>query len=215
MFVFRIEEPDSIAASPTPAKAIPAAQIRAPAPSAAPVAFAPVTISQPSQPVAQQSPSVAQPQPFVSPRGVIPVCAACIQTPQILNVTAVGTTTTQTRVEAAPSAQVNPQVQLAAGMPEVVRSSQAVIAPVPSNGIALVVQEGIPPTQFTDSQGRVPTIYRLDMGDPGAFLVAQGFMVKNKDVLYVANASSAEFTKFLGIMVQVMYPLVNGKAIGL
>ena len=75
----------------------------------------------------------------------------------------------------------------------------------------MVPQQGIPATQFTDSQGRVPTIYRLDMSDPGAFLVAQGFMVKNKDVIYVANASSTEFAKFLNIMVQVLYPIVNGK----
>ena len=57
----------------------------------------------------------------------------------------------------------------------------------------------------------MPTIYRLDMSDAGAFLVAQGFMVKNKDVIYVANASSTEFGKFLNIMVQVLYPIVNGK----
>jgi polysaccharide export outer membrane protein len=75
----------------------------------------------------------------------------------------------------------------------------------------MVSQQGIPATQFTDSQGRVPTIYRLDMSDPGAFLVAQGFIVKNKDVIYVANASSTEFGKFLNIMVQVLYPIVNGK----
>jgi len=49
------------------------------------------------------------------------------------------------------------------------------------------------------------------MSDPSAFLVAQGFLVKNKDVIYVANASSAEFAKFLSIMVQVLYPIVNGK----
>jgi hypothetical protein len=90
-------------------------------------------------------------------------------------------------------------------------SSRAVVAPVSNISPALVSQQGIPATQFTDSQGRVPTIYRLDMSDPGAFLVAQGFMVKNKDVIYVANASSIEFAKFLNIMVQVLYPIVNGK----
>jgi hypothetical protein len=90
-------------------------------------------------------------------------------------------------------------------------SSRAVVAPVSNISPAMVSQQGIPATQFTDSQGRVPTIYRLDMSDPGAFLVAQGFMVKNKDVIYVANASSTEFAKFLNIMVQVLYPIVNGK----
>ena len=65
----------------------------------------------------------------------------------------------------------------------------------------------------TDSEGRIPTIYRLDMSDPAAFLMAQGFVMKNKDVLYVANASSVEFNKFLNIIISVVYPIVNTGAI--
>ena len=60
-----------------------------------------------------------------------------------------------------------------------------------------------------DQDGKIPVVYRLDMSDPSAFFVAQNFMVKNKDVIYVANASSVEFSKFLNIMVSVIYPLVN------
>jgi len=51
------------------------------------------------------------------------------------------------------------------------------------------------------------------MSDPSAFFVAQSFKVKDKDVIYVANASSVEFTKFLNIMVSVIYPLVNAGTI--
>jgi polysaccharide export outer membrane protein len=61
----------------------------------------------------------------------------------------------------------------------------------------------------TDPQGRIPTIYRLDMSDPVAFLLAQGFVIKNKDVMYVANAYSVEFSKFLNIIISVVYPIVN------
>ena len=60
-----------------------------------------------------------------------------------------------------------------------------------------------------DQDGKIPVVYRLDMSDPSAFFVAQNFMIKNKDVIYVANASSVEFNKFLNIMVSVIYPLVN------
>lgn len=60
-----------------------------------------------------------------------------------------------------------------------------------------------------DSDGKIPVVYRLDLSEPSAFFVAQNFMVKNKDVIYVANASSVEFNKFLNIMVSVIYPLVN------
>jgi hypothetical protein len=116
----------------------------------------------------------------------------------------------QQNVASVSASQQNPNAQtpaLAVATP----SSRAVVAPVSNISPAMVSPQGIPATQFTDSQGRVPTIYRLDMSDPGAFLVAQGFMVKNKDVIYVANASSTEFAKFLNIMVQVLYPIVNGK----
>lgn len=68
---------------------------------------------------------------------------------------------------------------------------------------------GDDPIKATDTQGRVPTIYRLDMSNPASFLLAQGFVMKNKDVVYVANASSVEFNKFLNIMISVVYPIVN------
>jgi polysaccharide export outer membrane protein len=67
--------------------------------------------------------------------------------------------------------------------------------------------------QATDPQGRIPTIYQLDMGEPSAYLLAQNFTMKNKDVLYVANASSVEFTKFLNVIISVVYPIVNTGAV--
>ena len=71
---------------------------------------------------------------------------------------------------------------------------------------ALASNEAI---KATDNQGKVPTIYRLDMSNPASFLLAQGFVMKNKDVVYVANASSVEFNKFLNIMISIVYPIVN------
>ena len=49
-------------------------------------------------------------------------------------------------------------------------------------------------------EGRVPLLYRVNLKDPGAFLVAQNFMMKDKDVVYVANAPAAELQKFLNIL---------------
>ena len=60
-----------------------------------------------------------------------------------------------------------------------------------------------------NQEGKVPVVYRLDLSDPAGFFLAQGFQIKNKDVLYVANASSVELQKFLNIMVSVIYPIVN------
>ena len=211
VFVFRFEEPD---AASMPFNA-PNAQLVAQASNnqlqQVSSAQTPVRIQTvASQPVgAPATPTVvaqtAQPasQPFVSPRGVIPPCAACVQP--------VATPSTSSVATSATTAPVQQSVASASASQQNTPTNRAVVAPVSNISPAMVPQQGIPATQFTDSQGRVPTIYRLDMSDPGAFLVAQGFMVKNKDVIYVANASSTEFGKFLNIMVQVLYPIVNGK----
>lgn len=47
----------------------------------------------------------------------------------------------------------------------------------------------------------VPLIYRLDFKDPQSFFVAQGFRMRDKDMLYVANHPTAEFGKFLSMVV--------------
>ncbi len=217
VFVFRFEEPDT---APTPFNSVntkviaqtPSNQIQqanAALPQVRPqVGSNSQTATSVAQNVMQQTaPSAAQ--PFVSPRGVIPPCAACVQ-PAAPMVVATATPPIQ-QAAASTSASQPTSTSQSSDLGLNAPSSRAVVAPVSNISPALVSQQGIPATQFTDSQGRVPTIYRLDMSDPGAFLVAQGFMVKNKDVIYVANASSIEFAKFLNIMVQVLYPIVNGK----
>jgi polysaccharide export outer membrane protein len=43
----------------------------------------------------------------------------------------------------------------------------------------------------------VPVIYNLDLRDPAGYFLASKFEIRNKDVVYAANASSVEITKFL------------------
>jgi polysaccharide export outer membrane protein len=62
--------------------------------------------------------------------------------------------------------------------------------------------------------GRVPVVYRLDLKDPRSFLVAQGFRMRNKDVVYVANAPAAELQKFLNILTAVVFTGTGLAAIG-
>ena len=59
------------------------------------------------------------------------------------------------------------------------------------------------------ADGKVPVIYRINLTDPTAFLTAQNFPMRNKDVLYVSNATSVELQKFLNILVSAIYPVVN------
>lgn len=54
-------------------------------------------------------------------------------------------------------------------------------------------------------EGKVPVVYRVDLKDPRSFLVAQNFPVRNRDVLYVANAPGAELQKFLNILTSSLF----------
>lgn len=54
-------------------------------------------------------------------------------------------------------------------------------------------------------EGKVPVIYRVNLRDPRSFFVAQGFPMRNKDVVYVANAPIVEFQKFVNILVSSSY----------
>lgn len=53
--------------------------------------------------------------------------------------------------------------------------------------------------------GKVPVIYRVDLRDPRTFFIAQGFPMRNKDVMYVSNAPAAELQKFLNILTSVVF----------
>jgi polysaccharide export outer membrane protein len=59
------------------------------------------------------------------------------------------------------------------------------------------------------AETQVPTIYRIDMTDPGSYFVARNFMIDDKDIVYVANAPIADLQKFLNVLFSVAYPIVN------
>ena len=66
----------------------------------------------------------------------------------------------------------------------------------------------------TTPEGRIPVVYRVDLKDPAMFFVAQGFPIRNKDVLYVSNAPAAELQKFLNIMSSIVFPIYNLRTLG-
>jgi polysaccharide export outer membrane protein len=43
----------------------------------------------------------------------------------------------------------------------------------------------------------IPTIYRLNLRDPGGLLLASGFQMRTKDVMYVANSKVTDYYKLL------------------
>jgi polysaccharide export outer membrane protein len=47
---------------------------------------------------------------------------------------------------------------------------------------------------------RTPVIYQFDLREPSSFFLLQRMQMRNKDVIYVANARSVEITKFLNFL---------------
>ena len=57
--------------------------------------------------------------------------------------------------------------------------------------------------------GKVPVIYRVDLKNPASFFVAQGFPIRNGDVLYVSNAPVADLQKFVNIVSSMAFSVVG------
>lgn len=54
-----------------------------------------------------------------------------------------------------------------------------------------------------------PVVYRLDFSKPQAFFIAQRFLMRDQDVLYVANHPTAELGKFLATIVSPLISLAR------
>lgn len=54
-----------------------------------------------------------------------------------------------------------------------------------------------------------PTVYNLDLSDPGSFFLARRFLMQDGDIVYVANASFANTQKVLRIVASVLSPAAS------
>jgi polysaccharide biosynthesis/export protein len=59
---------------------------------------------------------------------------------------------------------------------------------------------GVDTTRFT--YDRIPTIYHVNLRDPSGMLLASGFQMHTKDVMYVANAKVVDYFKLLNLINQ-------------
>jgi polysaccharide export outer membrane protein len=50
----------------------------------------------------------------------------------------------------------------------------------------------------------IPIIYNVNLRDPAGYFLAKAFEMRNKDVLYVSNATSVQTTKFLNYLRTIM-----------
>lgn len=65
-----------------------------------------------------------------------------------------------------------------------------------------------------DPRQVVPTIYRLDLEDPNQYFYAQVIGLRDKDVLYVANAPTVEVSKLMTIFGQALGTVNNSIGFG-
>jgi polysaccharide export outer membrane protein len=56
----------------------------------------------------------------------------------------------------------------------------------------------------------IPVVYRLALRDAKSYFIARSFRMRDKDTLYVANASAAELQKFLSLVATITQPVVSG-----
>jgi polysaccharide export outer membrane protein len=54
----------------------------------------------------------------------------------------------------------------------------------------------------------IPVIYNVNLRDPAGYFLARSFEIRNKDVLYISNATSVQVTKFL-IYLRTIMATVN------
>jgi polysaccharide export outer membrane protein len=61
-----------------------------------------------------------------------------------------------------------------------------------------------------DQNAYVPVAYHLDMSNAASFFMARQFPVRDKDVVYVANARLDGVQKFFGLIATLTSPIVSG-----
>ncbi|MCW3796676.1 polysaccharide export protein [Sphingomonas sp. BN140010] len=54
-----------------------------------------------------------------------------------------------------------------------------------------------------------PTVYNLNMMRPGAYLLSQRFMMRDRDLLFVGNARANQVTKFVQLVSQLFVPVAT------
>jgi polysaccharide export outer membrane protein len=62
----------------------------------------------------------------------------------------------------------------------------------------LLQKFGVDTTRFT--YDRIPTIYHINLRDPSGYLLAAGFQMQTKDVMFVANAKVVDYYKLLTLI---------------
>jgi polysaccharide export outer membrane protein len=66
------------------------------------------------------------------------------------------------------------------------------------------------PQLRTGPDGSSPVVYRLDLRAAKSYFMAQRFPLRDKDIVYVANADFNELQKFFGLLNTLTGPIITG-----
>ena len=66
------------------------------------------------------------------------------------------------------------------------------------------------PQLGTGPDGSSPLVYRLDLRDAKSYFLAQRFPIRDKDIVYVANADLNELQKFFTLLNTLTGPVITG-----
>ena len=58
-----------------------------------------------------------------------------------------------------------------------------------------------------------PTVYHLNMMRPGAYLLSQRFVMRDRDILYIGNARANQPAKFVQLLSQLFVPVATARAV--
>jgi len=78
---------------------------------------------------------------------------------------------------------------------------------------ASLVSELLPDRADQIQTSIVPVVYRLNLRNVNSYFMARTFAMRDKDILYVANAPLTEVQKFLSVIGTLTAPIVQGAAV--
>jgi len=78
---------------------------------------------------------------------------------------------------------------------------------------ATIAAELQPPPEGTYAKEFVPVVYRLNLRDANSYFLASTIPMRNKDILYVANAPMNEVQKVLNMIGLITSPVISGASV--
>jgi polysaccharide biosynthesis/export protein len=78
---------------------------------------------------------------------------------------------------------------------------------------AAVARQLDPNFKIIPPDAKVPVIYKINLRDAKSYFLAQNIQIRNRDMIYVANAPVTEFQKIVQLLLTAAQPVATGAAL--